>query len=907
MPRGNLKHNPAAMHPQRRYSGVSQEIVLTDAEGWESHRSVESSPKATANGGGSGSRRDSGGREKKRRARKKKKDGRWLDLLGSPRKGGQSFSELPWLADRADAAAVSSVPAAAVRQQQRALSRIRRNTVPVSAGGASVVGSDGGGGGGGTPLGQRGSLLRGRSSDVSGGGFEYSDDSESAAGTTHDEEDDEGSTAAGAEDEEVKPLFSLELCVDMLLVSWEVYGEEPGNDHSEEYRGGSMPIDTERHGFELLEVVHSCIDGTLVSFERRHPRHSHPLSYRYRRHFKCSACGAEGPMASTARKGEGGGGDNGGGGGGGRGGGGGMCYACPICATAAARFSDPSREFSLCRACFREGLLEEINGLKDVMSGDEDDDLVAAATAANNAAAASSSASVGRNPLSPGNTPRARGEGAGHASFVHGVKDNLTDLKHTVTGQVSAARNRARERATKMSKEAREMLHALTSQEKEMVKTADLQAIICKGRSQIVVAFRGTDNMQNVKTDCTMYREIVDEMILDRRLDLFDVSSWLHRMRWNSGVGLPRCHKGFLSAFRQIGPEVMQRLVPILEEHPTYEIVCTGHSLGGALSVLLSYWVSRYVKRKPLVYTFGSPRIGNSTFAELVDRAVPHIFRVVNACDVIPTWPIRLFGLLFKHVGREVCIDKTGNLIIEPTFIERFIGPTKAKRGLGFIGIFRVLYPTSSLTDHAMVRYAKSLTRISDYFCATDCRVAVRHGRSSLASFLQYRERWDPKRNCVLCRRRPRGVCRVSGNPHMPPDVLETDREAALAALRPKTEGSDEDVAPPKGVGAGGGSDPAAADAAGAAGAGAAGAGGTAGTTSGAVASGAGTTGRVDFATFASALDKKDKQEKQQLRAQRRMSRERFESLQLEDLAHSGSTQCVGSPAGGGVEGTARL
>jgi len=56
-----------------------------------------------------------------------------------------------------------------------------------------------------------------------------------------------------------------------------------------------------------------------------------------------------------------------------------------------------------------------------------------------------------------------------------------------------------------------------------------------------------------------------------------------------------------------------------LVQHPDYQLLITGHSMGGALATLLGISYQNLGK-SPLVITFGQPRVGNSAFAKFVDE-----------------------------------------------------------------------------------------------------------------------------------------------------------------------------------------------------------------------------------------------------------------------------------------------
>jgi len=61
--------------------------------------------------------------------------------------------------------------------------------------------------------------------------------------------------------------------------------------------------------------------------------------------------------------------------------------------------------------------------------------------------------------------------------------------------------------------------------------------------------------------------------------------------------------------------------IPVAEQlaqHPGYQLLITGHSMGGALATLLGLSYQNHGK-SPLIITFGQPRVGNPAFAKFVD------------------------------------------------------------------------------------------------------------------------------------------------------------------------------------------------------------------------------------------------------------------------------------------------
>lgn len=137
----------------------------------------------------------------------------------------------------------------------------------------------------------------------------------------------------------------------------------------------------------------------------------------------------------------------------------------------------------------------------------------------------------------------------------------------------------------------------------------------------------------------------------------------------------------------------------------------TGHSLGGALASLCAYSLRRllllihYPEPDVVVYTFGQPCIGNYAFQQQYNKAVPCTFRVVNESDAVSG--VYLFG--GHHVGELVNIDRHGNYICKPMYIEQMFRPT---RGRGF-----------AVLNHTMAAYADSLNAIAEGHAAHDCPV----------------------------------------------------------------------------------------------------------------------------------------------------------------------------------------
>ncbi len=87
---------------------------------------------------------------------------------------------------------------------------------------------------------------------------------------------------------------------------------------------------------------------------------------------------------------------------------------------------------------------------------------------------------------------------------------------------------------------------------------------------------------------------------------------------------------------------------------------------------------------------FLPPCSGNLAFAQVYNACVPMTFRVVNDRDMVASIPQFLF--MFKHVGQEIIVDKFGNYIFNPSFVEQSLRDS----------------PTS-FDDHQLAGYIKGL------------------------------------------------------------------------------------------------------------------------------------------------------------------------------------------------------
>ena len=112
-------------------------------------------------------------------------------------------------------------------------------------------------------------------------------------------------------------------------------------------------------------------------------------------------------------------------------------------------------------------------------------------------------------------------------------------------------------------------------------------------------------------------------------------------------VGAGETEDGFTDMYNSLttgaapnSPTVASALANLPFPQPVSTVTVCGHSLGGALATLLALdLAANTVFRNPAVYTYGSPRTGNSLFASTYNQVVKDSRRVANRLDIVTTLP----------------------------------------------------------------------------------------------------------------------------------------------------------------------------------------------------------------------------------------------------------------------------
>ena len=185
--------------------------------------------------------------------------------------------------------------------------------------------------------------------------------------------------------------------------------------------------------------------------------------------------------------------------------------------------------------------------------------------------------------------------------------------------------------------------------------------------TQIVVDENDTiDTFQNSETDTIVHIICKENTMYITGPGSQSMTDWsLDFQIWRTRVEYfenSLVHAGFMKIYESIKILLHQRICALLSSKPIDHIVCTGHSLFGAVSTIIALDCTlQYETKTVSCITFGSPRVGNAKFAKLFNENIDLSFRCVFMKDPITFTPI---PLRFKHVkGSVYCDSKSAKVI----------------------------------------------------------------------------------------------------------------------------------------------------------------------------------------------------------------------------------------------------
>ena len=165
----------------------------------------------------------------------------------------------------------------------------------------------------------------------------------------------------------------------------------------------------------------------------------------------------------------------------------------------------------------------------------------------------------------------------------------------------------------------------------------DTQGFIAEYQDRIIITFRGSSSLPDWLTN----------------FNVFTAPSPFVR---------GRVHQGFQNALFPVLIKILSS-VQNIDPHRQKDIWVTGHSLGGALAVLLVAMLIEDGVHVRGLYTFGAPRVGDRDFADSFSekfiRTMGGVtYRVVNEGDLIPHLLPEFLN--FHHTQNRMLFDEYG-------------------------------------------------------------------------------------------------------------------------------------------------------------------------------------------------------------------------------------------------------
>ncbi|KAA8493684.1 Phospholipase A(1) DAD1, chloroplastic [Porphyridium purpureum] len=201
----------------------------------------------------------------------------------------------------------------------------------------------------------------------------------------------------------------------------------------------------------------------------------------------------------------------------------------------------------------------------------------------------------------------------------------------------------------------------------------DAHVLIFSATDRIVVSFKGTASLINLRSDISVHKRGLDRvfetsfLLADDHGGAGATRAKAERLELKAIAMSAAVHDGFATAYLGLRDRVRAEVLRLYQERRR-AVFITGHSLGGAIATIFSLDLAKDVNREDIhVITFGGPRVGNDSFRRLYNRVISRHWRVVVAHDVVCKLP----KLGYSHCGDCAFFTDQGRLFLDPAFFER--------------------------------------------------------------------------------------------------------------------------------------------------------------------------------------------------------------------------------------------
>ena len=160
-----------------------------------------------------------------------------------------------------------------------------------------------------------------------------------------------------------------------------------------------------------------------------------------------------------------------------------------------------------------------------------------------------------------------------------------------------------------------------------------------------------------------------------------------------------KVHKLFYYIFEEIKKDIFnESILKDIKENKDYQIIFTGHSLGGAISTLASYYYRKMnlAENEPVLITFGQPRVGNENFARDYMSMISNVYRIERYQDLVAMIPPRKKIEDWDSVKRIKFVMQIFSYIID--FLTLLV-PYLPPKGVAVVAIKKILSAVDKIND----------------------------------------------------------------------------------------------------------------------------------------------------------------------------------------------------------------
>lgn len=109
--------------------------------------------------------------------------------------------------------------------------------------------------------------------------------------------------------------------------------------------------------------------------------------------------------------------------------------------------------------------------------------------------------------------------------------------------------------------------------------------------------------------------------------------NWYNNLKFDQ-IAYPGCtgcqvHDGFYLTYQDVKSTLLKAYSSLSSKYSSKNpsVVVTGHSLGGAVAILLAVDVYKAGGKNLQLYTYGTPRLGNDALAQYIHGILPNAIR----------------------------------------------------------------------------------------------------------------------------------------------------------------------------------------------------------------------------------------------------------------------------------------